>query len=76
MGIEPTYPAWEAGVLPMNYIRITIISIAHRNGKGKLFFAGYRAKRRKTPRYKICRKISVGVERISVSVAASDTLPT
>lgn len=21
MGIEPTYPAWEAGVLPMNYIR-------------------------------------------------------
>ena len=19
MGIEPTYPAWEAGVLPMNY---------------------------------------------------------
>ena len=23
MGIEPTYPAWEAGVLPMNYIRNT-----------------------------------------------------
>ena len=22
MGIEPTYPAWEAGVLPMNYARI------------------------------------------------------
>lgn len=22
MGIEPTYPAWEAGVLPMNYSRI------------------------------------------------------
>ena len=22
MGIEPTYPAWEAGVLPMNYIRV------------------------------------------------------
>ena len=21
-GIEPAYPAWEAGVLPMNYIRI------------------------------------------------------
>ena len=20
-GIEPAYPAWEAGVLPMNYIR-------------------------------------------------------
>ena len=22
MGIEPTLPAWEAEVLPMNYIRI------------------------------------------------------
>ena len=22
MGIEPTYPAWEAGVLPLNYTRI------------------------------------------------------
>ena len=22
MGIEPTYPAWEAGVLPMNYTRV------------------------------------------------------
>ena len=21
-GIEPAYPAWEAGVLPLNYIRI------------------------------------------------------
>ena len=21
MGIEPTYPAWKAGVLPMNYTR-------------------------------------------------------
>ena len=22
MGIEPTPPAWEAGVLPLNYIRV------------------------------------------------------
>ena len=22
-GIEPPYPAWKAGILPMNYIRIT-----------------------------------------------------
>ena len=22
MGIEPTYPAWEAGVLPFNYTRM------------------------------------------------------
>ena len=29
MGIEPTYPAWEAGVLPMNYIRIAGMSIAY-----------------------------------------------
>ena len=21
MGIEPTYPAWKAGVLPLNYTR-------------------------------------------------------
>ena len=24
MGIEPTYPAWKAGVLPLNYTRISI----------------------------------------------------
>ncbi len=24
MGIEPTYPAWKAGVLPLNYARKTI----------------------------------------------------
>jgi hypothetical protein len=24
MGIEPTPPAWEAGVLPLNYTRIKI----------------------------------------------------
>ena len=24
MGIEPTYPAWKAGVLPLNYTRIYI----------------------------------------------------
>ena len=24
-GIEPAYPAWEAGVLPMNYIRMNYI---------------------------------------------------
>ena len=22
MGIEPTYPAWKAGVLPLNYARV------------------------------------------------------
>ena len=24
MGIEPTYPAWKAGVLPLNYTRVYI----------------------------------------------------
>ncbi len=32
MGIEPTYPAWKAGVLPLNYTRVfrnaTILSQA------------------------------------------------
>ena len=27
MGIEPTYPAWKAGVLPLNYTRIGIIGV-------------------------------------------------
>ena len=35
MGIEPTYPAWEAGVLPMNYIRDYYANIAQFSGKGK-----------------------------------------
>ena len=24
MGIEPTYPAWKAGVLPLNYTRMAV----------------------------------------------------
>ena len=24
MGIEPTYPAWKAGVLPLNYTRMPV----------------------------------------------------
>ena len=27
MGIEPTCPAWKAGVLPLNYTRITVIGV-------------------------------------------------
>ena len=27
MGVEPTLSAWEAGVLPMNYIRISHIAL-------------------------------------------------
>ena len=26
MGIEPTYPAWKAGVLPLNYTRISYVA--------------------------------------------------
>ena len=26
MGIEPTYPAWKAGVLPLNYTRLSYIT--------------------------------------------------
>ncbi len=28
MGVEPTYPAWKAGILPMNYTRMTEYIIA------------------------------------------------
>ena len=34
MGIEPTYPAWKAGVLPLNYTRTACclcISVASTN---------------------------------------------
>ena len=27
MGIEPTYPAWKAGVLPLNYTRTMNVQI-------------------------------------------------
>ena len=26
MGIEPTRPAWKAGILPLNYTRISLYS--------------------------------------------------
>ena len=29
MGIEPTYPAWKAGVLPLNYTRTAGSSFSH-----------------------------------------------
>ena len=31
MGIEPTYPAWKAGVLPLNYTRIWATDFQLRN---------------------------------------------
>ena len=35
MGIEPTSPAWEAGVLPMNYICMYLsISLFFENTRG------------------------------------------
>ena len=30
MGIEPTYPAWKAGVLPLNYTRMFRIYFVYR----------------------------------------------
>ena len=35
MGIEPTYPAWKAGVLPLNYTRMCDMS------QQKLFYMPY-----------------------------------
>ena len=35
MGLEPTYPAWKAGVLPLNYTRMCDMS------QQKLFYMPY-----------------------------------
>ena len=37
MGIEPTYPAWKAGVLPLNYTREQDVSYHHRRQKARTF---------------------------------------
>ena len=29
MGIEPTRPAWKAGILPLNYTRINLASVPY-----------------------------------------------
>jgi hypothetical protein len=29
MGIEPTRPAWKAGILPLNYTRVATFIIIH-----------------------------------------------
>lgn len=40
MGVEPTYAAWEAAVLPMNYIRnsIVLFSISKTEAFCKIIF--------------------------------------
>ena len=39
MGIEPTYPAWKAGVLPMNYTRTCdFVSIPNKELFVNIFF--------------------------------------
>ena len=47
MGIEPTYPAWKAGVLPLNYTRTvsqtTRAIIAHILCLCQYFFEKYLA---------------------------------
>ena len=32
MGIEPTYPAWKAGVLPLNYTRMLAVISLQQSG--------------------------------------------
>ena len=32
MGIEPTRPAWKAGILPLNYTRMDSVFLSHRPG--------------------------------------------
>ena len=32
MGIEPTYPAWKAGVLPLNYTRMVAETVVYSIG--------------------------------------------
>ena len=39
MGIEPTYSAWEADILPMNYTRISTIILAQSRSAVKSFSA-------------------------------------
>jgi hypothetical protein len=34
-GIEPVYPAWEVGVLPLNYTRLTKYFTLASNSKAK-----------------------------------------
>ena len=37
-GIEPSYPAWEAGVLPLNYIRKVLINEVYHMKKAPSLF--------------------------------------
>lgn len=43
MGIEPTFAAWEAAVLPMNYIRVCPAGVApgHRSENGERVLTGH-----------------------------------
>ena len=42
-GIEPSYSAWEADVLPLHNTRVNMFSIAHPAGKRKGIFLRRRA---------------------------------
>ena len=39
MGIEPTYSAWEADVLPLNYTRINKLESIYNQGTRKTHLA-------------------------------------
>jgi hypothetical protein len=42
-GIEPSYAAWEAAVLPLNYARLRLfLTLRHRLGTNHLKMANYR----------------------------------
>ena len=38
MGVEPTRPAWKAGILPLNYTRGTVFIVSLRDVFVKHFF--------------------------------------
>ena len=62
MGIEPTYPAWKAGVLPLNYTRIGIFNL--------LYNAQFRNRTRDTRIFSpLLYQLSYGTMFISFAVA-------
>ena len=57
MGIEPTFAAWEAAVLPMNYIRVCPAGVAPGHRHAVLEFGGCRWVGRQPPCVREDRKM-------------------
>lgn len=60
MGIEPTRPAWKAGILPLNYTRMGSVYVPMTNQRKLFYHNGLELVKRKNGSIILCNYMDEG----------------